>query len=416
MARSLFYFILFHLLVSQAMASANWSDADLAILRSLSLLNLSPPPPSPSNRYADNKQAQHFGKKLFFDLRLSGNGQLSCASCHIPEKYFTDGLARAVGVSATGRNTPTIVGSAWQHWFYWDGRRDSLWSQALIPFEAANEMGSNRLAIVHLIARDTDYLAEYEAIFGDFPQQFLQKKLRENLPLNASPLGDNALQTNWHRLSKDTQNTINHVYVKLGKALAAYERTLSPKETKFDRYVKQVLKPDTDNAERASVLEGVSALEIAGIKLFINTEKTQCMQCHNGPLLSNGGFHNIGSGNFSGKQLDFGRMLGLPAVLLDEFNCVGQYSDAQPTDCKQLRFLNKDHHTSLKGAFKVPSLRNIGMTAPYFHDGRFNSLQEVMDFYSRPPTKNGPHELKPLGLNHKEKQQMIAFLNMFNER
>ena len=119
-------------------SDAVWTDSEHRIIESLSLSKLPPKPDSPSNRYADSALAIALGEQLFFDTRFSKNQQFSCASCHQPDNYFTDGLAVAKGVQATGRNTPTVVGSAWQRWFYWDGRKDSLWSQALIPFEAVS--------------------------------------------------------------------------------------------------------------------------------------------------------------------------------------------------------------------------------------------------------------------------------------
>lgn len=127
---------------------------DNALLETLYLDPVSKPPASPGNRFADHPGAARLGKKLFFDTTLGADGELSCASWHQPERFFTDGLPRAIGIHHGGRNTPTVVGAAYQSWFYWDGRRDSLWSQALVPFEAADEMGSSRIALVRKIATD----------------------------------------------------------------------------------------------------------------------------------------------------------------------------------------------------------------------------------------------------------------------
>jgi cytochrome c peroxidase len=381
-----------------------WSDAEKKILRSLSLAALKPLPVDKSNRYGNNKKAQLLGQKLFFDKRLSANGEVSCASCHQPQNFFTDQRARGVGLGVTHRNTPTVVGSGWLKWFYWDGRRDSLWSQALIPLEAPDEMGSDRVAIIRTIFQDKTYYQLYQSIFGAFP-----KKLDLSLlPEHAGPLGDKKKQNKWYKLPVSTRKEINTIYSDIGKALAAYQRTLIYKKTRFDQYVEQL---ETGNSKTVSLSEN----EVAGIKLFIDATKTQCLQCHNGPLLTNGGFHNVGSGNFSGPVLDFGRVFGIQAVLMDEFNCLGQYSDAKPSDCAQLRFLNKSHHIPLKGSYKTPSLRNLSVTAPYYHDGRFNTLLEVIKYYNEPPTNNGLHELKSPDLSAKEQSQLVAFLNMLNE-
>lgn len=392
--------LLLHQIAFAADADIVWTESELRIIESLSISKLPPIPDSPSNQYADNALAKSLGKQLFFDKRFSKNQQFSCASCHQPEHYFTDGLPVAKGVQATGRNTPTVVGSAWQRWFYWDGRKDSLWSQALIPFEAPNEMGSSRTSVVKQFLEDIEYNHQYKKIFGYDPSELSD----EDLALDAGPLGSKEMQENWNQLSKNAQRTINQVYVNIGKSLEAYQRTLTFKPTLFDRYAEQILNSAT-TAEPVLTDD-----QIAGLKLFINTEKTQCLQCHNTALLSNRGFHNVGSGTFSGTGLDFGRLFGLQAVLLDEFNCLGAYSDAKQDQCSALNFLNKRQHIPLQGAFKTPSLRNVRRSAPYFHDGRFKTLEDVIRFYNSPPKDNGPHELLPMGLDSEEIEQLVRFL------
>jgi len=268
-------------------ADALWTKAEIRILRSLSLSALPPIPISYSNRYADDPFARKLGEKLFFDSRLSGNRKLSCASCHHPDKYFTDGLSRGVGVSATGRNTPTVVGSAWLRWFYWDGRRDSLWSQALIPFEAPNEMGNSRLAVIRFIVEDAHYRQQYESLFSKFPRQLVTWLSNNQTFRHAGPLGDKKMKDNWYRIPQNVRKYINRVYTNIGKSIEAYERSLVPKETRFDRYVSFLL-----GDVKAKV--DISKRELKGIKLFIDANKTQCLQCHNGPLQTNNDFHNIG--------------------------------------------------------------------------------------------------------------------------
>lgn len=374
------------------------SDNEQRVLASLSLDQLQPLPASPSNHYANDPQAANLGRALFFDARFSGNKQLSCASCHQPKNAFTDQLDRAIGVHKTGRNTPTIIGAAWQNWFYWDGRKDSLWSQALVPFEAADEMASSRTEVVRLVGSDADYRQQYEKIFGRFPVRLLDPAL----PNKAGPLGDSMMQNNWYRIDTVTQKAINHVYANLGKAVAAYERQLPFTPTRFDAFAVAVKDGDM---RRARTL--FSANELAGLQLFLDQSKTQCLRCHNGPLLSNRGFHNIGSGTFTGKRLDFGRLLGLQAVLLDEFNCLGPYSDAKPEDCSQLRFTSRDTH-ALQGAFKTPSLRNLTRTAPYFHDGRYKTLEQAIAHYVE--LRTGDADIQPIYLNSREIGQLATFL------
>ncbi len=386
---------------------ASWTDRERRILQSFSLANLGPPPARPSNAFADNGAAAELGQSLFFDKRFSADGEFSCASCHEPGLYFTDGKKRSVGVNKTGRNAITVVGSGYQRWLYWDGRRDSLWAQALIPFEAPDEMGSSRSTVVKKLLADDKLKQQYLEIFGPLASNFSA----ETLPQHAGPFASGDGKEQWYRLKPQQQQNINRVYANLGKAIEAYERTLNYSESRFDRYLAAL-------AEGAVDSDILSADEKAGARLFMDAGKTQCLQCHNGPTFSNGGFHNIGTGNFSGEQLDFGRVFGLQAVLQDEFNCVGPFSDAQPEQCSELRFLKRDTHVPLEGSFKTPSLRNVANTAPYFHDGSKADLNAVMQHYNEPPNKrrSGDHELRALALSAEELSQLTGFLQSLNER
>lgn len=395
----------FFSLPAPADSAWDWSERELRVLRSMSLGQLGSPPPSPGNPVADNPAAAALGKQLFFDPRLSRSGDLSCASCHRPDLDFTDGLPRAIGEGTGNRNTPTITGAAWNEWFYWDGRRDSLWAQALIPFEDENEMGGDRLSVVRTIAADAPLRTMYEALFGPMPS------FDDIRAERASPINPGARE-NWYRLSPEQQRRVSSIFAKLGKAIAAWERTQHFRPTLFDAYVASL---DSESSHDGSELLTTDAK--AGARLFMDAERTQCLQCHNGPTLTNGGFHNIGTGNFDGDILDYGRAFGLQAVLLDEFNCLGPYSDADPEDCTSLRFLNRGHHIPLEGAFKTPTLRGVSRTAPYFHDGSLITLTEVVEHYNSPPsrTRVGRHELRDLSLTEREVAQLVAFMQSLSE-
>ena len=110
---------------------ARWTDTDIELLYSLSIHSLPTLASDASNAVADNADAARFGQQLFFDTRLSANNRVSCATCHQPERQFSDGLPKGRGISLSGRNTRSIVGTAYSAWQYWDGRRDSLWAQAV---------------------------------------------------------------------------------------------------------------------------------------------------------------------------------------------------------------------------------------------------------------------------------------------
>lgn len=377
----------------------------MATLESLWLGSLPPLEPDPSNAVGDDPQAVELGQRIFFDTRFSADGTVACATCHIPTNNFTDSRPQAQALGTTRRHTPTIVGTAYSPWFFWDGRRDSQWAQALAPMEAAEEHGGSRTQYAHLIHDDAAYRAAYEAIFGPMPDL----SDAERFPAGAGPVEDPQLLAAWEAMDPADRDTINQVYANIGKVIAAYERQIMPGVSDFDAYVAALLARD-EEAMTAALTED----ELAGLRLFIG--RGNCTQCHNGPLLTNMGFHSIGLPDPEGQPPDVGRFAGVQLALKDGFNCLGQYSDAalstDPDACEELRFA-KTMSPELMGAFKVPTLRNVAETAPYMHAGQFATLAEVLAHYNSAPSGLGPTahtDLVPLGLNAPQLEQLEAFL------
>lgn len=384
-----------------------WNEGDRALLQSLSLASLPPTPADPSNRYADDPTAARLGQLLFFDPGLSANGRVSCATCHEPERFFTDGRRVSVGMARTGRNAPTVVGAAYSPWLFSDGRRDSLWAQALAPLESAAEMGTTRLEVVRHAATSPTTRALYARAFGR-PPPFED---RRRFPGRAGPFGDREARAAWARMRAADRVGVDRAFANVGKAIAAYERLLRPRETRFDRFVNSLTMDPCAGAETSPTGASLSETEIRGLRLFLDEERTLCLRCHNGPLLSNQSFHHVATEIGAGGQTEFGRFLGIQAVLVDPFNCLGPYSDAAASDCAALRFLNRDHVVAETGKFRTPTLRGLARTAPYMHDGRFATLEEVIEHYRDPPMEEGRrHELLPLDLDPEDVKAMVAFL------
>jgi cytochrome c peroxidase len=288
----------------------------------------------------------------------------------------------------------SIVGTAYSPWLFWDGRKDSQWSQALGPMESAVEHGGNRTMYAHRIAQR--YRAEYEIVFGPLPNL-------ASLPLNAGPVDDPLARAAWASMASVDQDAVSRLYANMGKAIAAYERQIMPGPSRFDRYVEALLKGDNSAARSALAPE-----EVAGLRLFIG--KANCTNCHNGPLFTNNDFHNTGVPAVPTLPEDTGRALGANQVLQDPFNCLGNYSDAKPAQCGELKFM-KPEGEQLVRAFKPPSLRNVAERAPYMHSGQFSSLEEVLAHYNLAPASPAGHsELKPLNLSESEIAELIAFL------
>jgi len=327
-------------------------------------------PAGPANGVADSAPAAALGQFLFFDTRLSANGEVACATCHQPARGFSDGLALAKGLAAGTRNTPSLLNAALNHWFFWDGRADSLWSQALQPLEGPREAGGDRLHIAHLVADDTALRAAYQSVFGELPP--LADTAR--FPPHARPDPRSPMAEAWQAMAPADRTEIDRVFSNIGKAIEAYERKLIGGASPFDTYVEGLR---TGDPAKEAALSPAAA---RGLKLFVGA--ANCHTCHTGPALSDGEFHNLGLPLSPGEEPDRGRAAGMNLLRADIFNAAGPFSD-EPTEIAKQRLETLPPPKSQLGAFKTPSLRNVALSAPYMHDGRFATLPEVLEFYAQ---------------------------------
>ncbi len=387
-------------------------------------------------RLTKNEKLQaQFGKKLFFDKGFSLNGKVACASCHIPEQYFTDGRPTAKALAIGKRNTPTVVNSFALTWGFWDGRVDSTASQALKPIEDRNEHGTSRLQVYHRLRNK--YHRQYKRLFGilkpldtphrnGLPQpaplelsQQLQRverygtKNQTASSLASKPIVAEARLQQWARqfesMSKKDQKAVNDAFANFGLAIAQFERTIVAVDSPFDRFVAR-----WQSAEQKPPLnQEFGASELRGLRIFAG--KGLCMNCHHGPSFSDHQFHNVG---FVNDNNDLGRAKGVLAVKSDPFACekiiyrsVSWIHGLE--SCREKPFLDLNS-SSLIGAFKTPTLRNVEKTAPYGHHGRLPTLAAVIEHYSSLPDHSniGHREemLKPLHLSAGEKQDLEHFL------
>lgn len=344
-----------------------WSTTEVATIASMRLTEAGERPADPSNAYEQLPAAANLGKQLFEDTGLSRNGKVACATCHLPDAQFQDGRPRGQGVGAGHRRTMPVMGAAHAPFLFWDGRKDSLWSQALGPWEDGLEHGSSRVALVRWVR--AHYLDAYEQSFGAMPDF-------GPLPEGASPNGTDAERAAWAGLTDIQRERVNRVFANMGKAIAAYERNISYGVSRFDRYAEAIAAGKRDGQQL------LTAQEVRGLRLFLN--QGQCSTCHNGPLLTDHAFHNTGVRPVDATAPDAGRTVGAHKLQQDEFNCLGRYSDAQPEQCTELQFLATDDPTQL-GAFRTPSLRNVAARAPYMHGGQFSTLDRVIEHYAQSP-------------------------------
>jgi cytochrome c peroxidase len=373
--------------VRQAPVRDKWSAQELATIASMRLKEAGERPTEPSNAYEQRPEAATLGRALFDDKRLSKNGQVACASCHAAEKQFQDGKQFGQGVGTGKRRTMPVMGASHSPFLFWDGRKDSLWSQALGPLEDAAEHGGNRVRFVRLVL--AQYKTQYQAVFGSAPELV-------KLPEDASPNGTEAERAAWAALAPATRDGVNRVFANMGKAIAAYERNVSYGESRFDQYAQATVRADGRGQEV------FTTQEVRGLRAFLTNG--QCVTCHNGPLLTDQAFHNTGVPPVDPGNPDRGRTEGVNKLLKDEFNCLGPYSDAKPDQCGELQFLSTNDPGQL-GAFRTPSLRNAAARAPYMHAGQFATLEQVLQHYATSPKAAiGHSELTRPGEKHADRQ------------
>jgi cytochrome c peroxidase len=351
--------------------SPTFTEAEIKII-----LSLGPwgkfVPPDPSNRVSGNPDAIDFGTHLFFDQRLSGGGTVSCSSCHVPERNWTDNRRRGFGMAEVDRNTPPVINLHTQHWYGWGGSADTLWSQSLRPIVNERELAASPRHVAELIRNDAQLACRYRKAFGAPP----------------SPTDDEA------------------VFVNVGKSLAAFQETLMSGMTPFDWFRIALAR-----GEQPSSMN-YSETAQRGLKTFIG--KGGCASCHSGPNFTNGEFFKTGLSRFEpqGKP-DPGRHAGIKAVVESRFNLLGPYNDDK-TGVSAARTRQVSLGDGNLGEFKVPSLRNLILTAPYGRDGQVDTLAEVVRHYSdidpvRLHARDG-RPAKPLNLTASEQTELVVFL------
>lgn len=386
-----------------AAQGAEFSATERARIASLSPLEA--PPPDPTNTVADDPAAAKLGQRLFFDARLSANGQVSCATCHRPEHGFADPNALSEGIGTTGRHAPALLNVGHQQWLFWDGRADSLWAQALGPLEAAHEHGSSRLELAHLLHDDATLRDAYQRLFGPLPPLGDAARFPPaGRPVPGDP--DHPHQRAWNAMAPEDRQAVNRVAVNAAKAIAAYQRRLVTGTTPFDRFARGL---ETGKPGRLAALSPAAQ---RGLKLFVG--RASCVTCHFGPDFSDGEFHNLGLPSRPWLTAgDLGRFAGVAAVKASPFNARGAYSDAPESEqAAEVRFLARRQEN--RGQFKTPPLRGVARTPPYMHGGHFETLEEVVRFYSELPgaAAVGHREdtLQPLDLTDREVADLVAFL------
>ena len=431
------------------------------------VLRLSPVPPvpdDPTNRVAGVESAAELGRHLFHSQKLSKGETTSCATCHDPRDSFVDGKPLADGVLPLERHTPTLWNVAHQRWFFWDGRADSLWAQALVPIEDPLEHAFTRVGVAKVVHESPVMRELYEQTFGPMPPfdddarfprearpvppddrahhmaalQARRARIRAGKSVDDAEPGHHTHlygtgfyhphQRAWDGMTPEDQDAATLAFVNVGKAIAAFQTRIVSADSPFDRFVAALRDKDPDAA---------AALEpdaLRGLKLFVG--KAQCIVCHHGPVFSDYEFHDSrvptedtmalnslaeGEVPVGGKPPeDLGRVHGIQRLRASEFGVASRWSD-DPTGPSRVKvdYLPTHMHAG-SPEFKTPTLRNVELTAPYMHNGAFETLEEVVHFYN---TREGERRfggqsekiLQPLGLSESEEADLVAFMRSLTD-
>ncbi|MGN3703305.1 cytochrome-c peroxidase [Achromobacter xylosoxidans] len=314
------------------------------------------------------------GQMLFFDTRLSRKGEVSCASCHQPQRAFTDGLPLAVGedkLMGRRRSTP-LYAAPFAPRLFWDGRAASLKEQVMGPLHDPREMNHDATGAVARLRQTDMYPPRFLEAFGGAPAA------ASPAAASASPTVASASSAATSTASTTASTPASAIDAdRLARALAAYVASLRPEKTRFDDFL----------AGRADALDDT---ELLGLHLF--RTQARCMNCHNGPLLTDHKFHNIGLSFYGRRNQDLGRY----------------EATRDPADL---------------GRFRTPSLRNVAQAGPWMHNGLFPDLRGLLRMYNAgmgreappadPPDPHAPRKsahIKPLDLSPAEIDALLAFL------
>ncbi|MGC1505326.1 MAG: cytochrome c peroxidase [Sulfitobacter sp.] len=355
-------------IVSQTCAYAGDADwAQKALNRSLDTQLGLPPTLHPEDNMPTLEKIE-LGRELFFDRRLSINGTMSCAMCHVPEQAFTTWeLQRAVGVEGRSgkRNAPSLLNVGFLDPLFHDGRETALETQFIAPMVANNEMANPSVGwVVSFLNDDPDYLDHFSAAFGA-------------------------------KASLD----------RLGQALGAYQRSLVAGNSPFDRWYYG----DKEDAVDANVIRGFDLFQ----------GKANCALCHSVEedfsLFTDHGLHDTGYGFMREQERQRPpqsvTVQLAPDVFVEvDFDRVKSVSGPREADLGRYE-VTEDPADRWK--FRTPTLRNVAKTGPYMHDGALNTLRAVLDFYN----DGGPGHpeqsplIAPLGLSQADLDDLEAFLN-----
>ena len=317
-------------------------------------LDILPPVTMPDDNPLTPEKAE-LGKILFFDRRLSGNGVVACSTCHLPNAGWGDGNAISLGYPGTlhWRNSQTIINTAYQSKLFWAGEKTSLEAQAKSAWTGNVAGNLDPIMAEETMRQIPGYVERFNEVFG-----------------TESPTFDDAL-----------------------RALAAFQATVNSQNVPFDIYLR-------------GNQEAMSDAALRGAGLFIG--KARCIECHGGPLFTDQSYHNTGVPKSPDFETDPLRQI----TLRYQHRARGVPEEVYRSADRDLGLYYTTKQDVDKSKFRTPPLREVGQTGPYMHNGAFETLEEVVEFYNDGGGDNPNLDplIRPLGLTANEIADVVAFL------
>jgi cytochrome c peroxidase len=299
------------------------------------------------------KGKYELGRQLYFDPRVSLDATVSCATCHNPDKGWTDSMAVSIGIDgqAGSRSAPSVLNAVYGRTMFWDGRAPSLEGQAQGPVQNPIEMGKQSYKqIIERLRTIPGYREQFLKVFGT------------NVTLDG-----------------------------MAKAIATFERVAAISgNSKYDKY-KDDSKALSESEKRGMILFGLRSNPDDEYKPNVVLQKAKCSICHAGYNFTDEQFHNLGVGWLADKDAATGKFTDLGRWAVEPFGA---------------------RYDGSMGAFKTPSVRDVEKTAPYMHDGSQATLEQVVEHYDKGgnPNPSLDADMKKLSLTAQEKADLIAFM------
>ncbi|PTT21638.1 hypothetical protein DBR12_06075 [Acidovorax sp. HMWF029] len=355
-------------------------------------------PACPPERACPSKETVELGRALFLSSAISP-ARRSCATCHEPTHGYGASAATTLKFKDLPRSIPSLLNLSHQRWFFWDGRADQLWQQAVGPLESEAEMNSHRLFMVAAVVSNTKLRTSAMAGGALGSRELVALRAALGHSTASACVNNESCERAWQTLPRDQRAVVEAIAHKLLLSLAAFQVSLKSRWTAYDDYMASG--------------KGLSERQLRGMKLFFG--EARCSSCHSGPAMTDAGFHNLLLPSPPGRaREDPGRFRGI-----QHLRALAASGDMGYVPSEIAMHL--DLNNSVWGQFKTPSIRNLEGRSEFMHNGVYKNLRDVLGYYNTLADAQVVHHhqnalLAPLNFKEDQLEDLEAFLRIFTRR